>query len=122
MEVNQQKLEENARSLGKAIGQTDAAKAMDRAREALQDNDDAWELFQDVQRLQESLLKKVQQGQDVDEDRREELQDMMKELEKNSEYQQFVSAQMNFDKLMKKINEEIQEGIEEGQDSNIIEI
>jgi cell fate (sporulation/competence/biofilm development) regulator YlbF (YheA/YmcA/DUF963 family) len=122
MEINEKKLKEKAEGLGKAIGQTEAARAMDRAREALQDDEEAWELFQDVQQLQEKLLEKSQQGEEVSEEKRDELQDMMKDLESNSEYQQFVSAQMNFDKLMKTVNEHIQKGIEEGEDSKIIEL
>ncbi len=122
MPVNEDKLEERAKGLGKAIGQTEAARAMDRARETLEDNEEAWELFQDVQELQQELLEKSEQGEEIDEDKRDELQDMMKDLESKKEYQQFVSAQMNFDKLMKKVNEHIQQGIEKGEDSKIIEI
>lgn len=122
MEVNEEKLQEAAKKLGRYIGQTDAAGAVERARDGLQEDDEAWELFQDVQQLQQSLLRKQQQGQSISEEERQDLQEKMKELESNRDYQQFVSAQMNFDKMMEKVNEFIQEGIEEGQDSKIIEV
>lgn len=122
MEANQDKIEEKAKSLGRAIGQTDAAKALDRARDALKEDEETKELFEKVQRLEQNLMRKAQQGQDVSEDKREELQSSMQELETHKGFQQFISAQQNFENLMKEINESIQEGIEEGKDSNIIEI
>lgn len=122
MEVNEKKLKETANQLGRAIGQTDAARALERAREAMRDEEETWELFQEVQQLQQSLLQKMQQGRDVSEERRDDLQEKMQELEGKRDYQQFVSAQMNFDKLMETVNDQIQEGIQEGEDSNIIEL
>lgn len=122
MEANMEKIEEKAEALGRAIGQTDAAKSLERAREAIQDDEETREMFQKVQRLEENLMKKVQRGQEVPDDKREELQDAMSELETRKAFQQFISAQQNFENIMQKVNEFIQDGIEEGKDSKIIEI
>jgi len=121
-EANQEKLKEKAISLGRAIGQTDSAKAMDRAQESLEDNEETRELFEKVQRMEQDVVQKLQRGEDVDDDKRAELQDAMKKLESRPDFQKYVSAQKNLDNLMKQVNEYIQEGIEEGKDSNIIEI
>lgn len=121
-EPNENKLEEKAKSLGRAIGQTDSAKAMDRAQESLEANEETRELFEKVQRMEQNVVEKLQRGEDVDDDKRDELREAMQTLESRPDFQKYVSAQQNLDNLMKQVNEYIQEGIEEGKDSNIIEI
>jgi len=44
----------------------------------------------------------------------------MQELQGMTVYQGMVAAQSNFDRLMKRINEEIGKGIEAGEKSRII--
>jgi len=121
-EANEDKIKEKAMSLGRAIGQTDSAKAMERAQKNLKDNEETADLFEKVQRMEQDILEKAQRGEDVDEDKQDELKEMMSKLESRPDFQKYMSAQMNLDKLMKQVNEFIQEGIEEGKDSNIIEV
>ncbi len=122
MEVNEQKIEEKAKSLGRALGQTDKAKALKRAEENIQEEEEVSEEFEEVQKLQEELISKNKRGEDITREEQEELQELMKKLEKRPTFQQFISAQTNFEKLMQQVNQYIQEGIAEGQDSQIIEI
>lgn len=122
MEVNEEKIKEKAVGLGRAIGQTDSAKAMERAQENLKENEETADLFEEVQQMEQEILKKVQSGQDVDESEQEDLKEKMQKLESDPHFQKYMSAQMNLDKMMKKVNQFIQEGIEEGKDSNIIEV
>ncbi|MFB6356491.1 MAG: YlbF family regulator [bacterium] len=121
-EVNQDKIEEKAKQLGRAIGQTEAAKAMETARESLEDNEETSELFEKVQDMEQDLMEKAQRGEDVSDEEEQDLRDAMQKLESRPDFQKFVAAQQNFEKMMKKVNEYIQNGIEEGKDSNIIEI
>jgi len=108
--------------LGRAIGQTDSAKAMERAQESLKEDEETAELFEEVQEMEQEIMQKVQSGQDVDESEQEDLKEKMQKLESDPNFQKYMSAQMNLDKMMKKVNQFIQEGIEEGKDSNIIEV
>ncbi len=122
MEVNMQKIEEKAKSLGRALGQSDTVKALARAEESLREEEEVKEEFEKVQKLQSELMQKSQSGEEISEEKQQELKDAMSELEKRSEFQQFVASQSNFEKLMKQVNEFIQQGISEGQDSKIVEI
>ncbi len=122
MELNEEKLEERARKLGRAIGQTDAAKALDQAQQAIQDDEETRELFETLQREEQDLLQRARSGEDVSQDEQRELQEKMEELESKPAFQKYIAAQQNFEKIMKQVNEVIQEGIEEGQDSRIIEV
>ena len=110
-EPNENKIEEKAKGLGRAIGQTDSAKAMDRAQESLEDNEETRELFETVQRMEQDVIQKLQRGEDVDEDKREELRETMQKLESRPAFQKYISAQQNLENLMKQVNEYIQEGI-----------
>jgi cell fate (sporulation/competence/biofilm development) regulator YlbF (YheA/YmcA/DUF963 family) len=121
-EANEDKIKEKAVSLGRAIGQTDSAKAMERAQENLKDDEETADLFEEVQEMEQEILGKVQSGEDVDESKQDELKEKMQKLESDPNFQKYMSAQMNLDKMMKKVNQFIQEGIEEGKDSNIIEV
>ncbi len=122
MEVNIQKIEEKAKSLGRALGQSDTVKALARAEDGLRDDEEVKEEFEKVQKLQSELMQKAQRGEEVSDEKQQELKEAMSTLEKRSEFQQFVAAQTNFEKLMKQVNQFIQQGISEGQDSKIVEI
>ncbi|MFP4687254.1 MAG: YlbF family regulator [bacterium] len=122
MEVNQNKLEEKSKVLGRAIGQTDAAKALARSEKAIMEDEETKELFEKVRQAEQKLMKKVQGGDEISEDEKEELRELSKKLEAKTVFQQFIAAQSNFEKVMREVNQHIQKGISEGQNSKIIQI
>lgn len=121
-EINQDKIEERAKKLGRAIGQTDLVDELNQALENLRDSDEAYETFQKVQNLQQELNEKVEQGQDIAEEKKEELGEAMNKLENYSAYRRFAKAQATFSRFMEQVDQYIQHGIDDGQDSNIIEV
>ncbi len=122
MEINQQKIEERAKKLGRAIGQSDRSKALERAEENLRDDEDTDELYERLSKLQQTALTSLQAGKELEEEKKQEIQELTKELERKPRFQQYMAAQTNFNNLIQQVNQYIQQGISEGQDSKIIEI
>ncbi len=122
MDLEQGKIEEKSKTLGRAIGQTDAAKALGRAEKAIMEDEETKELFEEVKQTEQKLMSKVQSGGEITEDEKENLRDLSNQLESKKIFQQFIAAQSEFEKLMKKVNQFIQKGISEGQNSNIIQL
>ncbi|NIM48426.1 MAG: hypothetical protein GTN62_01920 [Gemmatimonadales bacterium] len=111
---------EKAHELGRLIGQSDDYKALKRAREGL---DEARELKPKLDRLQQIAEAAERQAADGNEPGKadaEEYDRLLGEIQSNSQYQQLVAAQSNFDKLMLRVQERIMEGMRKGGESSII--
>ena len=122
MEVNQQTIEERATKLGRAIGQSDRIKALERAEKNIKEDEDASEKYNRLQELQEEAFSVLKEGGEVSDEKGKEIQELSQELEKKAEFQQLIAAKTNFNNLLQQVNQFIQQGISEGQDSKIIEI
>lgn len=111
---------EKAKDVGRLIGQTDEYKALQKAQERLNEDRETVELVNRLSELEKQLQGMLQQGQQPSEEDQEEYQELMSELQGGPRYQAVVAAQSNFDKVVKKVNEKIGEGIEAGAASSII--
>lgn len=111
---------EKARDVGRQLGQTDEYKALQRARERLNEDRDTVTLVNRLAELEQTLQSQLQQGQEPSEEQRKEYEDTFSTLQSGSIYQALVSAQSNFDRVLQKVNEEIGKGIEAGSKSSII--
>lgn len=119
---DQARIKETAQKLGKLIGQTDLGGKLKDAFEDFEDDEDAFEIFEEVQKLQKEVEKRQRSGQPIPDDMAEELNTKMRELEKEENFRKWMSVQEQFDRLMSDVQKVIQDGINEGQTSNIIEL
>ena len=118
-EVNEGMLEK-AKEVGRLIGQTDEYKKLQDARERLNEDRETVEMVNRLSELEQGLQSKLQQGEQPSEEEQKEYQELVSELQSGPKYQAVVAAQSNFDKIIKKVNEKIGEGIEAGAASSII--
>lgn len=119
---DQTRIKEAAQKLGKLIGQTDLGGKLKDVYEDFQDDEDAFEIFQDVQKLQKNVEKRQRSGKPVPDDMVEDLNEKMRELQKEEAFRKWMDVQERFDQLMADVQKVIQDGINEGQTSNIIEL
>jgi cell fate (sporulation/competence/biofilm development) regulator YlbF (YheA/YmcA/DUF963 family) len=113
-------IKEKAQRLGRLISQTAEYEYLASAQKEISDDRDATEALNRLQELQETLVSTVERGEEPSEDLLEEREELARTLQRNPRYQSLVSAQSNFDKLMKKVNRAIGAGMKEGEDSQII--
>jgi len=113
-------IQEKARDVGRLIAQTDEYKAIRRANEQLSNDREAVALLNQIQGIQEQLQASLQRGEEPGQEEQDQFESFMQELQGMTVYQGMVAAQSNFDRLMRRINEEIGKGIEAGEKSRII--
>lgn len=111
---------EKAKEVGRMIGQTKEYKALQEAQERLNEDRETVELVNRLSKLEQEFQSKLQQGAEPSQEEQEEYQELVGKLQSGSRYQAVVAAQSNFDKVVKKVNEKIGEGIEAGAASSII--
>lgn len=90
------------------------------AQQELDDDREATEKLNRLKKVQDQVVNTVERGEEPDEDLLEEREELAQELQRDRKYQSLVSAQSNFDKLMKKVNRAISKGLKKGEDSDII--
>ena len=113
-------IEDKALELGRILGQTDEYKAMQRAREVLENTSEVKAQMQRVEMLTEKLEPYAKEGKEPPKEMADEYESLMSNIQAHPKYQQVVAAQSNFDKRMLQVNEKIVEGIRKGGESSII--
>lgn len=111
---------ERAKEVGRLIGQTDEYKKLQKAQEQLNEDRETVEMVNQLAELEKQLQSQIQQGQEPSMEDQEAYQELVGTLQSGSRYQAVIAAQSNFDKVVKKVNEKIGEGIEAGAASSII--
>ncbi len=111
---------EKAKDVGRLLGQTDEYKALQRARQRLNEDREAVETVNRLSELEREITRSLQQGQQPPEEAQEEYERLASELQSGPIYQGLVAAQSNFDKVLQRVNEQIGAGIEAGSKSGII--
>lgn len=111
---------EKAKEVGRQIGQTDEYKALQKARERLNEDRETVEMVNRLSEMEQKFQQQMQQGEQPSEEEQAEYQKLVSELQSGPRYQAVVAAQSNFDKIVQKVNEKIGEGIEAGAASSII--
>ncbi len=111
---------EKAKEVGRLLGQTDEYKALQRARERLNEDRETVERVNRLAELERDLQSELQQGNEPTEEQRHEYEETFSQLQSGSIYQSLVAAQSNFDRVLQRVNEEIGKGIEAGSKSSII--
>jgi cell fate (sporulation/competence/biofilm development) regulator YlbF (YheA/YmcA/DUF963 family) len=113
-------IDEKAKELGRLLGQTDEYKAVMRAREGLDQTGEIRAQMQRLEILSQNLDQEVKRGQEPPKELTDEYEQVMSSIQAHPNYQKFVAAQSNFEKIMIRANEQIMEGIKQGAESPII--
>lgn len=117
---NREAIMKKAQELGRLISQTAEFGYLSSAQQELDDDREATEKLNRLKKVQEKVVNTVERGDEPDEELLEEREELAQELQRDRKYQSLVSAQSNFDKLMKKVNRAISKGLKKGEDSDII--
>jgi len=113
-------LEEKAVELGRIIGQTEEFKAVNRARDAVEDIAEIKAQTQRLEMLAKTIEGHVREQKEPPKEATEEYERLLSSIQAHPKYQQLVAAQANFDKIMHRVNEAILEGMKKGAESSII--
>ena len=111
---------ERADELGRLIGQTNEAKALRRAEEALRNDETTRGHLERMQTIARQMDLVMAQGQMPEEGAAETYEQAVREFELSPIGQAYIVARTNFEKVMARINEEMAKGIEKGATSSII--
>ncbi|HSM34858.1 MAG TPA: YlbF family regulator [Longimicrobiales bacterium] len=109
-----------AEELGRLVGQTTEYKALVRARERIESDEDVSSAVRKLAGLEEQLASALRQGETPDEDTARDYEEAFGELQAHPAYQGLVAAQANFDKVMAAVNTAIARGMDSGARSGII--
>ena len=111
---------EMAKDLGKALAQTEEYQAFKRTVSGTADDRELAELRTELEGLEGQIEAALRGGDEPTEELKDGYEAAVGRLQASSTYQRLVSAQANFDKVLFKVNQTIQEGISEGAESRII--
>jgi cell fate (sporulation/competence/biofilm development) regulator YlbF (YheA/YmcA/DUF963 family) len=113
-------LQEMAKELGKARGRTDEYKALKASITAADDDRELVEIRNRLEKLEKEIEGAMRGGNEPDKEASSAYEEAVNRLQALDSYQRLVSAQMNFDKVVTRVNETIAEGIREGGESRIV--
>ena len=109
-----------AGSLGRALGRTPEYRTLARALENADADREIVALRNEVGALERRLQEAIAGGREPDKETMEQFEAAVGRLQASSVYQSVVAAQTNFDKIMRRVDAEIQNGMREGAASRII--
>lgn len=109
-----------AKDLGGALARTDEYQALRRAARAADDDREIAALKSELEGLEGQIAGSLRAGNDPEQEVAEAYEAAVGKLQANSTYQRLVAAQANFEKIVQKVNDTIQKGLEEGAESRII--
>ena len=111
---------EKARDVGRMLAQTEEYRALRRANDRLADDRDTVAGINRLTELQQSIARALQGGEDPADDEREEYERLAGQVETSPVYQQYAAARANFERMMARVDEEIEKGVQAGEQSRII--
>ncbi len=114
------RMNEMAKDLGKALAQTEEYQTLKQTISGTAHDRELAELRTELEGLEGQIEAALRGGNEPTEELKSGYEDAVGRLQASSTYQRLVSAQANFDKVLLKVNQTIQEGIAEGGESRII--
>lgn len=111
---------EKARDVGRLIAQSGEYQAMKRAGAGINNDREAVTRLNRLQQLEMEFARAMQGGQEPPLEQQQEYERLVGEVQVMPAYQAFESARANLDRLMQRVQEEIDKGIEAGEQSRII--
>jgi cell fate (sporulation/competence/biofilm development) regulator YlbF (YheA/YmcA/DUF963 family) len=112
--------EEKAIELGRLIGQSEEYKAVVRANDALKADAEAVGHLQRMDQLRQDAQAMMSRNEEPTEEMERELDELLSKVQAMPVYQRMAVTQENLDKLMRRVNDWIGEGIVKGAKSPII--
>lgn len=113
-------IEDRATELGRLIGQSDEYRAVSRANDALAKDAEATEVLRQMDTLRQNAQSMLTRGEEPTPDMEQQLDGLLTRVQGNPVYQGMAVAQENLDKLMRRVNDWISDGISKGAQSSII--
>lgn len=113
-------LENQARDLGRTIGQSAEYQAVKRANDALEGDREVVTVLRQMEQIRLDAQRMLERGEEPTREMEQQLDDLLATVQTSPTYQRLVVAQENFDKLMMRVNGWISEGIKKGGASPII--
>ena len=114
------RMNEMAKDLGKALAQTEEYHTLKRTVSGTADDRELAELRTELEGLEGQIEAALRGGNEPTDEVKSGYEAAVGRLQASAAYQRLVSAQANFDKVLLKVNQPIQEGIAEGAESRII--
>ena len=114
------RMNEMAKDLGKALAQTEEYQTLKRAVSGTADDRELAELRTELEGFEGQIEAALGGGNEPTDEVKSGYEEAVGRLQVSAAYQRLVSAQANFDKVLLKVNQTIQEGIVEGAESRII--
>jgi len=111
---------ERAKELGNALAGADEYRILRQAIDAADEDRELVELRNRIRELETEIEAAMRAGHEPDEDITKVYTELTEKLQTKPGFQQLISAQANFEKIMFKVNETVMKGIKEGGDSRII--
>ncbi len=111
---------ERAKELGNALARTGEYRALRQAIDVADEDRELVELRNRIRDLGAEIETAMRASREPDEDITKAYTELTEELQSKPGFQELISAQANFEKVMFKVNETVTKGIEEGGDSRII--
>ncbi len=115
-----ERLMEMATDLGRALAQGDEHRVLKMAIASADDDRAIAESRRELEALEKRIEEALRAGGEPDDDLKKEYEDAVGRLQTNTTYQVLVSAQANFEKVILKVNQTIEEGIDKGSESRIV--
>jgi cell fate (sporulation/competence/biofilm development) regulator YlbF (YheA/YmcA/DUF963 family) len=113
-------LEDKAKELGRIIGQSSEYQAVKRANDALNNDRDAVTLLRQMEQIRVDAQRMIERGEQPTAEMEQQLDGLLSQVQGNPVYQNVVSAQENFEKVMVRVNDWILDGMRRGSASPII--
>ncbi len=111
---------EMATDLGRALAQAEEYQLLKRAVASADDDRAIAESRSELETLEKRIEEALRKGGEPDDELKREYEDAVGRLQTNTTYQVLVSAQANFEKIVMKVNQTIQRGIDKGSESRIV--
>ncbi|MEE8148006.1 MAG: YlbF family regulator [Longimicrobiales bacterium] len=115
-----QHLLDMATDLGRGLARTDEYHSLKRAITSADDDRDIAESKTELEGLEARIEEALRAGGEPDDELKTQYEDAVGRLQTNTTYQVLVAAQANFEKIVFKVNQTIQGGIDKGSESRIV--
>ncbi len=113
-------VEDKAKELGRLIGQSDEYRAVTRANDVLAGDPAATAVLRQMDALRLEAQAMLTRGEEPTVEMEQQLDALLNQVQGNPVYQGMAVAQENMDKLMRRVNDWISDGIAKGAQSSII--
>lgn len=115
-----QHLLDMATDLGRALAQTDEYQTLKRAITSADADRAIAESKTELEGLEARIEEALRADGEPDDALKTQYEDAVGRLQTNTTYQVLVAAQANFEKIIFKVNQTIQDGIDKGSESRIV--